>query len=193
MEKFIKRRRPIQKPPLSIQRPPLSIQRPPLSIQRPPLSIQRPPLSIQRPPLSIQRPPLSIQRPPHLIQRPRFSMQRPPHSMQHKRESHDLEVVPPKSIRLSESVSEASAKAESLPEVGTGNGVCYPLRIPCLWTPERQQVEMLRMCDGLDEEYKEDLSEPFMFMFSLQADYEEFCKEMMDKRQLQVFSGFEMR
>ncbi|CAL9694667.1 unnamed protein product [Knipowitschia caucasica] len=54
-------------------------------------------------------------------------------------------------------------------------------------------VEMLRMCDGLDEEYKEDLSEPFMFMFSLQADYEEFCKEMMDKRQLQVFSGFEMR
>uniref|UniRef100_A0AAV2LQM5 Ubiquitin-like protease family profile domain-containing protein n=1 Tax=Knipowitschia caucasica TaxID=637954 RepID=A0AAV2LQM5_KNICA len=27
----------------------------------------------------------------------------------------------------------------------------------------------------------------------LQADYEEFCKEMMDKRQLQVFSGFEMR
>uniref|UniRef100_A0AAV2J293 Ovate family protein n=1 Tax=Knipowitschia caucasica TaxID=637954 RepID=A0AAV2J293_KNICA len=131
--KFIKRRRPIQKPPLSIQRPPLSIQRPPLSIQRPPLSIQRP---------------------PRLIQRPRFSMQRPPHSMQHKRESHVITMNKEDSLRA---------------------------------------VEMLRMCDGLDEEYKEDLSEPLMFMFSLQADYEEFCKEMMDKRQLQVFSGFEMR
>uniref|UniRef100_A0AAV2JHQ7 Uncharacterized protein n=1 Tax=Knipowitschia caucasica TaxID=637954 RepID=A0AAV2JHQ7_KNICA len=128
----------------------------------------------------------------------------------------DLEVVPPKSIRLSESVSEASAKAESLPEVGTGNGEdsllmdtltaarwCGTrsfkgkLYLPQVITMNKEDslraVEMLRMCDGLDEEYKEDLSEPFMFMFSLQADYEEFCKEMMDKRQLQVFSGFEMR
>ncbi|CAL9684186.1 unnamed protein product [Knipowitschia caucasica] len=128
----------------------------------------------------------------------------------------DLEVVPPKSIRLSESVSEASAKAESLPEVGTGNGedsllmdtLTVPrwcgtrsfkgkLYLPQVITMNKEDslraVEMLRMCDGLDEEYKEDLSEPFMFMFSLQADYEEFCKEMMDKRQLQVFSGFEMR
>ncbi|CAL9704196.1 unnamed protein product [Knipowitschia caucasica] len=128
----------------------------------------------------------------------------------------DLEVVPPKSIRLSESVSEASAKAESLPEVGTGNGEdsllmdtltaarwCGTrsfkgkLYLPQVITMNKEDslraVEMLRMCDGLDEEYKEDLSEPFMFMFSLQADYEEFCKEMMDKRQLQVFSGFEIR
>uniref|UniRef100_A0AAV2M3T5 BART domain-containing protein n=1 Tax=Knipowitschia caucasica TaxID=637954 RepID=A0AAV2M3T5_KNICA len=128
----------------------------------------------------------------------------------------DLEVVPPKSIRLSESVSEASAKAESLPEVGTGNGEdsllmdtltaarwCGTrsfkgkLYLPQVITMNKEDslraVEMLRMCDGLDEEYKEDLSEPFMFMFSLQADYEEFCKEMIDKRQLQVFSGFEMR
>uniref|UniRef100_A0AAV2MJC6 Ubiquitin-like protease family profile domain-containing protein n=1 Tax=Knipowitschia caucasica TaxID=637954 RepID=A0AAV2MJC6_KNICA len=128
----------------------------------------------------------------------------------------DLEVVPPKSIRLSESVSEASAKTESLPEVGTGNGEdsllmdtltaarwCGTrsfkgkLYLPQVITMNKEDslraVEMLRMCDGLDEEYKEDLSEPFMFMFSLQADYEEFCKEMMDKRQLQVFSGFEMR
>uniref|UniRef100_A0AAV2KEB7 Cysteine protease n=1 Tax=Knipowitschia caucasica TaxID=637954 RepID=A0AAV2KEB7_KNICA len=115
----------------------------------------------------------------------------------------DLEVVPPKSIRLSESVSEASAKAESLPEVGTGNGedsLFMDTLTAARWcgiTMNKEDslraVEMLRMCDGLDEEYKEDLSEPFMFMFSLQADYEEFCKEMMDKRQLQVFSGFEMR
>uniref|UniRef100_A0AAV2M5B5 HMG domain-containing protein n=1 Tax=Knipowitschia caucasica TaxID=637954 RepID=A0AAV2M5B5_KNICA len=124
----------------------------------------------------------------------------------------DLEVVPPKSIRLSESVSEASAKAESLPEVGTGNGEdsllmdtltaarwCGTrsfkgkLYLPQVITMNKEDslraVEMLRMCDGLDEEYKEDLSEPFMFMFSLQADYEEFCKEMMDKRQLQSRTG----
>uniref|UniRef100_A0AAV2KAZ7 non-specific serine/threonine protein kinase n=1 Tax=Knipowitschia caucasica TaxID=637954 RepID=A0AAV2KAZ7_KNICA len=133
------------------------------------------------------------------------------HSPQFEKQKRkrDLEVVPPKSIRLSESVSEASAKAESLPEVGTGNGEdsllmdtltaarwCGTrsfkgkLYLPQVITMNKEDslraVEMLRMCDGLDEEYKEDLSEPFMFMFSLQADYEEFCKEMIDKRQLQV-------
>ena len=52
-------------------------------------------------------------------------------------------------------------------------------------------VELLCMSDGLDEEEINDLREPFLFLFSLQEDYNEFCKKMTTTRQMQVFSAFE--
>ena len=52
-------------------------------------------------------------------------------------------------------------------------------------------VELLCMSDGLDEEEINDLREPFLFLFSLQEDYDDFCKKMMDTRQMQIFSAFE--
>ncbi|XP_041840501.1 uncharacterized protein LOC121639378 isoform X3 [Melanotaenia boesemani] len=54
-------------------------------------------------------------------------------------------------------------------------------------------VELLYMSEDLDEEEIHDLREPFLFLFTVQADYEEFCVEMMDKRQLQVFCGFDLQ
>lgn len=48
---------------------------------------------------------------------------------------------------------------------------------------------MLRVSDGLDEEQTEELREAFMFLFSLQEDYEAFSKEMMDTSQMQLFSA----
>ncbi|XP_041840399.1 LOW QUALITY PROTEIN: uncharacterized protein LOC121639302, partial [Melanotaenia boesemani] len=127
-----------------------------------------------------------------------------------------LEVVPSKKLHLSESVSEASAEAETLPELGKWN------REDCLlkdtfeaasWCDKRsfkgelslpqvismdheaglRAVELLYMSEDLDEEEIHDLREPFLFLFTVQADYEEFCVEMMDKRQLQVFCGFDLQ
>lgn len=52
-------------------------------------------------------------------------------------------------------------------------------------------VEQLRMSDGLDEEETIELREPFMFLFSLQADHDSFSEEIMDARQMRVFASFE--
>lgn len=45
---------------------------------------------------------------------------------------------------------------------------------------------MFRMCDGLDEEELKAIREPFLFIFSLQADQEEFWEEMMNNRKMQT-------
>lgn len=53
-------------------------------------------------------------------------------------------------------------------------------------------VELLKM-SGQDEDEANDLREPFLFVFSLQEDYENFCVEIIDTRQMQVFSAFERK
>ncbi|XP_054600289.2 uncharacterized protein [Nothobranchius furzeri] len=90
----------------------------------------------------------------------------------------DLEVIPPKRFRLPESVCEASAEAENRPEQGTGNRESPLLKntfeaarwcgtrsfkgklsLPQVITMDKEAslraVQMLHMCDGLDDDDEE--------------------------------------
>uniref|UniRef100_A0A1A8P4W1 Uncharacterized protein n=1 Tax=Nothobranchius pienaari TaxID=704102 RepID=A0A1A8P4W1_9TELE len=132
-----------------------------------------------------------------------------------ERVKQGLEVVPPKKSCLTELVCAASAEAENLLELDTGNrenslledtfeaarwcttrSFKGSLSLPQVITMDREAcrraVERLCFCDGLDEEEMNGCREPFLFMFSFQSDYEEFCREIEEKRKLRVFSGFEM-
>ncbi|XP_051811226.1 uncharacterized protein LOC127536046 isoform X4 [Acanthochromis polyacanthus] len=57
----------------------------------------------------------------------------------------------------------------------------------------REGRELLCVCDGQEEEETADLREPFLFLFSLQEDYETFCQEIIDRRNMKVFCAFDRK
>ncbi|XP_051811224.1 uncharacterized protein LOC127536046 isoform X2 [Acanthochromis polyacanthus] len=126
----------------------------------------------------------------------------------------DVAEVPLKMFRLSESATEASDEAENR----TGNrkrgesfGQGCNGGSPVVWDQNfqgknfpspscyhgqgatREGRELLCVCDGQEEEETADLREPFLFLFSLQEDYETFCQEIIDRRNMKVFCAFDRK
>ncbi|XP_051792795.1 uncharacterized protein LOC127530323 isoform X2 [Acanthochromis polyacanthus] len=135
---------------------------------------------------------------------------------QEQKKLQDVAEVPLKKFRLSESATEASDEAENLPGLGTGNRENPLVRdavaaaqwcetttfkgkisLPQVVTMAKEErvraVELLCDCDGQEEEETADVREPFLFLFSLQEDYETFCQEIIDRRNMKVFCGFDRK